>query len=37
MRILTKEQIIYLHHELINEFGGMDGIRDEASLESALS
>ena len=37
MKMLTKEQIILLHRELIKETGGMDGIRDEGLLESALS
>ena len=29
---LSKEDIIFLHSELINIFGGSDGIRDEAML-----
>lgn len=37
MKMLTKEQIILLHRELIKETGGADGIRDEGLLESALS
>ncbi len=37
MKMLTKEQIILLHRELIKEMGGADGIRDEGLLESALS
>lgn len=37
MKMLTKEQIILLHRELIKETGGVDGIRDEGLLESALS
>lgn len=37
MKMLTKEQIILLHRELIKETGGTDGIRDEGLLESALS
>jgi death-on-curing protein len=36
MRILTKEQILLLHSELIKEFGGSDGLRDEGLLDSAL-
>lgn len=36
MIILTKEQIIYLHDELICETGGIHGLRDEALLDSAL-
>ena len=37
MKKLTKEQVILLHHELIKETGGTDGIRDDGLLESALS
>jgi len=37
MRILTKEQILQFHRELINAHGGTDGIRDEGLLESALA
>jgi death-on-curing protein len=37
MRILTKEQILLLHSELIKEFGGLDGLRDEGLLDSALA
>lgn len=33
---LTKEQVIMLHSQLIRETGGIDGIRDEGLLESAL-
>ncbi len=33
---LTKEQVILLHSQLIRETGGIDGIRDEGLLESAL-
>jgi len=29
MNKLTKEQVLLLHQELILEFGGSDGIRDE--------
>lgn len=36
MKILTKEQIILLHVQLIKETGGTDGIRDESLLESAI-
>lgn len=36
MIILTKEQIISLHDELICETGGIYGLRDEALLDSAL-
>jgi death-on-curing protein len=33
---LTKEFILALHERLLAEFGGLDGIRDEGLLESAL-
>ena len=36
MKILTKDQIILLHAQLIKETGGMDGIRDEGLLDSAV-
>ena len=36
MIILTKEQIILLHAQLIKETGGMEGIRDEGLLDSAI-
>ena len=36
MIVLSKKQIIMLHHQLILETGGTDGIRDEGLLESAL-
>ncbi len=36
MIVLTKEQIIRLHAELVAETGGSGGIRDEGMLVSAL-
>lgn len=33
---LTKEHVIYLHSELINSSGGLDGVRDDNLLQSAL-
>lgn len=33
---LTKEQVVLLHAQLIQETGGSDGIRDEGLLDSAL-
>ena len=33
---LSKEQIIMLHSQLIEDFGGSDGIRDYNLLESAI-
>jgi death-on-curing protein len=37
MKILTKEQILIIHRELIEVFGGKDGLIDEGLLDSALS
>ena len=37
MIILSKEQILYLHEEMINETGGMHGLKDEGLLDSALA
>lgn len=37
MIILTKQQILFMHAELIKEYGGIDGIRDHAILDSALA
>lgn len=37
MKMLSKEQIIWLHRELIKETGGTDGLRDEGLLDSALN
>lgn len=36
MIILSKDQILYLHSQLIAETGGIDGIRDDGLLDSAL-
>ena len=36
MIILSKEQVILLHAQLIVETGGAEGVRDEGLLESAL-
>ena len=36
MKTLNKEQIIFLHSQLINATGGSDGIKDENMLESAI-
>ena len=36
MKYLTKEQVIYLHKQLTQKFGGMEGIRNEGLLESAI-
>ena len=37
MIILSKEQIILLHHQLLEETGGGHGLKDEGLLESALA
>ena len=34
---LSKKQVLALHSDLIREFGGTEGIRDEGLLESALA
>ena len=37
MIVLSKEQVIALHSQLIAETGGVDGLRDEGLLDSALN
>lgn len=37
MKTLSKNQVTALHSALIREFGGIDGIRDEGLLKSALA
>jgi len=37
MKKLTREQILAMHRELVTEFGGSEGLRDESLFESALS
>ena len=37
MKILTKRQVLLLHKQLIDETGGIQGLRDEGLLDSALS
>ncbi|MCR1900129.1 type II toxin-antitoxin system death-on-curing family toxin [Irregularibacter muris] len=37
MKWLSKEQVIKIHSMLINQTGGIDGIKDEGLLESALN
>ncbi len=36
MKRLSKEQVLMLHAQLIDEFGGSDGVRDYKLLDSAL-
>ena len=35
MKTLSQKQILALHSALIQEFGGIDGVRDAGLLESA--
>lgn len=37
MKILTKDQIIMLHSQLIDAFGGSSDLRDNALLDSAIN
>jgi death-on-curing protein len=37
MQFLTTALIIEIHTELINEFGGIHGVRDENLLDSAVA
>jgi death-on-curing protein len=37
MKRLTKQQVLLLHQQLLDQFGGTAGIRDEGLLDSALS
>lgn len=37
MKRLTEQHIIMLHSKLIQETGGIDGIRDESLLDSAIN
>lgn len=37
MIYIHKHQIIKIHHQIIKEFGGISGIRDESMLDSALA
>ena len=37
MKVLSKRQILMLHSTLVAQSGGMDGLRDEGLLESAIN
>ncbi len=37
MKVITKDQALMMHRELIAAHGGSDGVRDERLLDSALS
>lgn len=36
LSFLTREEVLHLHEQVIEEFGGPFGLRDEGALESAL-
>ena len=36
MKVLSREQILLLHEQLIERYGGSHGVRDEGLLDSAL-
>jgi len=35
-KYLTKDEVVFIHGNLIDEFGGLHGIRDDNSLESSV-
>ena len=37
MKFLTKKQILLLHEQIIKHTGGVNGIRDEGLLDSAIN
>lgn len=37
MKLLSKRQVLMLHSMLIAQSGGMDGLRDEGLLDSAVN
>lgn len=37
MRMLSRQQVLVLHKQLLDTFGGLDGVRDEGLLDAALS
>ena len=37
MKILSRQQVLRLHYDLLETFGGTEGIRDEGLLDSALN
>jgi len=37
VKIISKQQVLRLHKLLVDSFGGIDGIRDETLLDSALA
>ena len=37
MRFLTVEEVLYIHFQMIERFGGLHGVRDIGGLESAVA
>ncbi|KPV42545.1 type II toxin-antitoxin system death-on-curing family toxin [Alicyclobacillus ferrooxydans] len=37
MRFLTVEEVLYIHFQVIDRFGGLHGVRDNGGLESAVA
>lgn len=37
MRFLTIEEVLYIHFQVIDRFGGLHGVRDIGGLESAVA
>ena len=37
MRFLTVEEVLYIHFQVIDGFGGLHGVRDIGGLESAIA
>lgn len=37
MKMLSRQQVLVLHKQLLDAFGGLDGVRDEGLLGAALS
>ncbi|WDL99211.1 type II toxin-antitoxin system death-on-curing family toxin [Alicyclobacillus sp. ALC3] len=37
MRFLTVEEVLYIHFQMIDRFGGLHGVRDSGELESAVA
>ena len=37
MRLLTVEEVLYIHFQVIDRFGGLHGVRDVGGLQSALA
>ncbi len=35
--MITLEEVLYIHRQLIDDFGGSDGVRDESVLLSAIA